>query len=32
MSMGKFSFSEGYAWCIETIKQSSYAQLATELE
>uniref|UniRef100_A0A1I7XXS8 Intraflagellar transport protein 88 homolog n=1 Tax=Steinernema glaseri TaxID=37863 RepID=A0A1I7XXS8_9BILA len=26
------SFSEGYAWCVEAIKQSIYAPLATELE
>ncbi|MFH4976663.1 hypothetical protein AB6A40_003372 [Gnathostoma spinigerum] len=26
------SFSEGYAWCVEAIKQSLYASLATELE
>ncbi|KAI1722263.1 tetratricopeptide repeat domain-containing protein [Ditylenchus destructor] len=26
------SFSEGYAWCVETIKQSVYASLAIELE
>lgn len=25
-------FSEGYAWCVETIKQSVYASLAIELE
>lgn len=25
-------FSEGYAWCVETIKQSVYAPLAIELE
>lgn len=27
-----FSFTEGYAWCVETIKQSVYASLAIELE
>ncbi|KAI1731152.1 tetratricopeptide repeat domain-containing protein [Ditylenchus destructor] len=26
------SFSEGYAWCVDTIKQSVYASLAIELE
>jgi hypothetical protein len=26
------SFSEGYAWCVECIRQSVYASLATELE
>ncbi|KAI6234411.1 hypothetical protein M3Y99_00791700 [Aphelenchoides fujianensis] len=26
------TFAEGYAWCVETIKQSVYATLATELE
>ncbi|TKR92804.1 hypothetical protein L596_007383 [Steinernema carpocapsae] len=26
------TFSEGYAWCVEAIKQSIYAPLATELE
>lgn len=28
----KFRFTEGYAWCVETIKQSVYASLAIELE
>lgn len=27
-----FRFSEGYGWCVETIKQSVYAVLAIELE
>lgn len=27
-----FRFSEGYAWCVETIKNSVYASLAIELE
>uniref|UniRef100_A0A0N4ZCX5 TPR_REGION domain-containing protein n=1 Tax=Parastrongyloides trichosuri TaxID=131310 RepID=A0A0N4ZCX5_PARTI len=26
------TFTEGYAWCVEAIKQSVYAPLATELE
>lgn len=26
------SFSEGYSWCVECIRQSVYASLATELE
>ncbi|KAH7728656.1 CBN-OSM-5 protein [Aphelenchoides avenae] len=26
------TFTEGYAWCVETIKQSVYASLAIELE
>lgn len=26
------SFSEGYAWCVECIRRSVYASLATELE
>lgn len=28
----KFSYAEGYAWCVEVIKQSVYANLAMELE
>jgi intraflagellar transport protein 88 len=27
-----FRFAEGYAWCVEAIKQSVYAPLAIELE